>query len=111
MWITVLAEAVFVFPFLFCFEARAAQPDRIEIIRGPGGTIWGANAVNGVINIITKEAKDSHGGLVSAGAGNVDQGIGQRTLWRGKFEILLSCLRHRVWTRPRAAYAKVTWSK
>jgi len=44
--------------------------DRIEIIRGPGGTIWGPNAVNGVINIITKSAKDTHGDLVSAGGGN-----------------------------------------
>jgi iron complex outermembrane recepter protein len=49
--------------------------DRIEIIRGPGGTIWGPNAVNGVINIITKSAKDTHGMLVSALGGNVDQGI------------------------------------
>jgi iron complex outermembrane receptor protein len=44
--------------------------DRIEIIRGPGGTIWGPNAVNGVINIITKSSKDTHGELVSAGGGN-----------------------------------------
>jgi signal transduction histidine kinase len=49
--------------------------DRIEIIRGPGGTIWGANAVNGVINIITKNAKDTHGIRVSAGSGNVEQGF------------------------------------
>jgi iron complex outermembrane receptor protein len=49
--------------------------DRIEIIRGPGGTIWGPNAVNGVINIITKGAKDTHGTMVSALGGNVDQGI------------------------------------
>ena len=48
--------------------------DRIEVIRGPGGTIWGPNAVNGVINIITKSAKDTQGALVSAGGGNVDQG-------------------------------------
>jgi iron complex outermembrane receptor protein len=47
--------------------------DRIEVIRGPGGSIWGANAVDGVINIITKKAKDTRGGLVSAGGGNVDQ--------------------------------------
>ena len=49
--------------------------DRIEIIRGPGGTIWGPNAVDGVINIITKTAKETHGTLVSAGGGNVEQGF------------------------------------
>jgi len=48
--------------------------ERIEVIRGPGGTIWGANAVNAVINIITKSAKDTHGTLVSSGGGNLDQG-------------------------------------
>jgi len=47
--------------------------DRIEVIRGPGGTIWGTDAVNGIINIITKEAKDSQGLLVSAGGGSVDE--------------------------------------
>ena len=49
--------------------------DRIEVIRGPGGTIWGPNAFNGVINIITKSAKDTRGTLVSAGGGNVTQGL------------------------------------
>jgi iron complex outermembrane recepter protein len=49
--------------------------ERIEVIRGPGGTIWGANAVNAVINIITKNAKDTRGMLVSTGGGNVDQGF------------------------------------
>jgi iron complex outermembrane recepter protein len=49
--------------------------DRIEVIRGPGGTIWGPNAVNGVINIITKSSKDTHGTLVSAGGGNEEQGF------------------------------------
>ena len=48
--------------------------ERIEVIRGPGGTIWGANAVDGIINIITKSAKDTHGALASLGGGNVDQG-------------------------------------
>jgi iron complex outermembrane recepter protein len=49
---------------------------RVEVIRGPGGTIWGANAVNGVINIITKSAKDTRGFLASLSGGNVDQGVG-----------------------------------
>lgn len=50
--------------------------DRIEVIRGPAGTLWGANAVNGVINIITKNAKETQGGLVSAGGGTEEQGFG-----------------------------------
>src|SRR3989449_8476336 len=49
--------------------------ERIEVIRGPGGTIWGANAVNAVINIITKNARDTRGTLASIGGGNLDQGF------------------------------------
>ena len=47
--------------------------DRIEVVRGPGGTMWGANAVNGVINIITKEAAQTQGLLVSALGGSLDR--------------------------------------
>jgi iron complex outermembrane receptor protein len=43
--------------------------DRIEVISGPGATLWGANAVNGVINIVTRSARDTQGALISAGAG------------------------------------------
>lgn len=48
--------------------------DRIEIIRGPGGTIWGANAVNGVINIVTKAAEETQGSLLTVAAGKEMQG-------------------------------------
>jgi iron complex outermembrane receptor protein len=51
--------------------------DRIEVIRGPGATLWGANAVNGVINIITKKAGDTLGGLVTAGGGTEEKGFGE----------------------------------
>lgn len=49
--------------------------ERIEVIRGPGAVMWGANAVNGVINIITKKAKDTEGNLFVAGGGNQEQGF------------------------------------
>ncbi len=47
--------------------------DRIEVIRGPGATLWGANAVNGVINIITKSARETQGTLVSTTVGTEDR--------------------------------------
>jgi iron complex outermembrane receptor protein len=50
--------------------------EQIEIIRGPGATLWGANAVNGVINIRTKSAEETQGTLVYGGAGNVETGFG-----------------------------------
>src|SRR5207302_3865523 len=50
--------------------------DRIEVIRGPGATLWGANAVNGVINIISKKAKDTQSAIVTAGAGTEERGSG-----------------------------------
>lgn len=50
--------------------------DRIEVVRGPGGSLWGANAVNGIINIITKKAEDTHGWLASGGGGTLEHGFG-----------------------------------
>lgn len=49
--------------------------ERIEVIRGPGATMWGANAVNGVVNIITKDSKETLGTTITAGGGNVDQAL------------------------------------
>jgi len=70
--------------------------DRIEVIRGPGASQWGANAVNGVINIITKKAADTRGLLLSVTGGNQEQPVvtaryggdaGANTHWRvyGKY--------------------------
>ncbi|MEX2301720.1 MAG: TonB-dependent receptor [Bryobacterales bacterium] len=50
--------------------------ERIEVVRGPGATMWGSNAVNGVINIITRHASETQGGLVSGGGGNQEGGFG-----------------------------------
>lgn len=50
--------------------------DRIEVVRGPGASVWGANAVNGVINIINKPAAATQGGLLSLGTGSLAPGIG-----------------------------------
>src|SRR5262249_12409705 len=41
--------------------------DGIEVVRGPGGTIWGANAVNGIVNVITKNSQETQGGLAILG--------------------------------------------
>ena len=50
--------------------------DRIEVIRGPGATLWGANAVDGVINVITKKAKATQSAIVTAGAGTEERAAG-----------------------------------
>jgi iron complex outermembrane recepter protein len=49
--------------------------ERIEVIRGPGATLWGTNAVNGVINIITRNSRDTQGALVSASTGTLEDGL------------------------------------
>jgi iron complex outermembrane recepter protein len=56
--------------------------ERIEVISGPGGTLWGANAVNGVINVITRNAQDTAGGLVSLAASGHERDAGAR--WGGQ---------------------------
>ena len=49
--------------------------ERIEVIRGPGATIWGANAVNGVINLISKSSSETQGTYAIAGSGNIENGF------------------------------------
>ena len=56
--------------------------ERIEVISGPGGTVWGTNAVNGVINVTTRAAGTTRGGLAAAGAGNKEAGISVRQGWQ-----------------------------
>ncbi len=51
--------------------------DRIEVIRGPGPTLWGENAVNGVINVITRSVRDTVGTYFSAGAGTYERGFAE----------------------------------
>jgi iron complex outermembrane recepter protein len=66
--------------------------DRIEVIRGPGAALWGANAVNGVINVISKSARETQGGLVRLVAGTEDRAfatlrhggrLGEKAWYRG----------------------------
>lgn len=56
--------------FWDALDTPIADIDRIEVIRGPGATLWGANAVNGVINIVTRKARVDDGTLVELGGGN-----------------------------------------
>ncbi len=53
-----------------------ADVDRIEVVSGPGATLWGANAVNGVINIVSKNARDTQGTLIEGGGGSFLQDYG-----------------------------------
>jgi iron complex outermembrane receptor protein len=54
-------------------DVPADNIDRIEVISGPGATLWGANAVNGVINIITRKASETQGAMIDIGGGGLVQ--------------------------------------
>ena len=57
-------------------DAFLEDVEQIEVVRGPGATVWGANAVNGVVNIISKSAANTQGFLVTGGGGNTERGFG-----------------------------------
>lgn len=66
--------------------------EQIEVVRGPGATLWGANAVNGVINIITKNSKETQGAKLSAAGGAQERGLisgwfGRRLGTTGSFRV------------------------
>lgn len=77
--------------------------DRIEVISGPGGTLWGANAVNGVINVITKTARDTEGALLSGGGGSYLKGFGNARYGGRRPGFVSARLRHGLWPRKYAA--------
>ena len=88
--------------------------ERIEVIRGPGATLSGANAVNGVVNIITKRAKDTQSGLVTAGGGSQEGGVTTvrygGTLWnRGHYRFFTDYLPHYASTDSRGREATDDW--
>src|SRR5467141_2227275 len=59
-------------------EVLLSDVERIEVISGPGATLWGANAVNGVINVITRRASDTQGAFAYGRAGSLERGLGAR---------------------------------
>jgi iron complex outermembrane receptor protein len=87
--------------------------ERIEVISGPGATLWGANAVNGVINIITRNSRDTQGGLVTLTGGNKDSGgsarFGGRIDDNTTFRIYAMDFNHGNTTTANGADANDSW--
>ncbi len=79
-------------------EVMLEDVERIEVVSGPGGTLWGVNAVNGVINVITRDSAGTTGGLVSAGTGNHESKLafrhGGALPGGGHFRVHASARRH-----------------
>ncbi|HET6655068.1 MAG TPA: TonB-dependent receptor [Gammaproteobacteria bacterium] len=99
--------------------------ERIEVISGPGGALWGANAVNGVINIITRPAAETQGGLLAAGLGtdhshltlqyggelgpNASYRVYGTSLHDDTFEAPDGSIKHDEWTKHQAGF-RVDWT-
>jgi len=90
--------------------------ERIEVISGPGGTLWGSNAVNGVINIITRHTNDTQGKLVTLSAGNQDRGsagfrLGGKLSDEGTYRIYAKHSEHDDTALANGASAFDSWRK
>lgn len=100
--------------------------ERIEVVSGPGGTLWGANAVNGVINIITRKAADTQGGVVTLGVGDqyssaslqyggaLDDDLHYRIyakdFYQRAFDSTSGTSQHDGWSKPQGGF-RVDWDK
>ena len=89
--------------------------ERIEVISGPGTTLWGTNAVNGVINVITRRAADTQGGMAFVGTGNLEGGFGARYGSKlgtdGSFRIYAKSFDRGDTTKENGTTAGDSWSK
>ncbi len=106
-------------------DVPAANIDRIEVISGAGGTLWGANAVNGVINVITRKSADTQGGLVTLGVGTdyrsaalqyggaLDETLHYRIyaqdFYQRPFNNAAGANAHDGWTRPQGGF-QLDWT-
>jgi iron complex outermembrane recepter protein len=100
--------------------------ERIEVVSGPGGTLWGANAVNGVINIITRKASDTPGGVVTLGAGDqyssaalqyggkldddVDYRVYAKDFYQRALDTAAGTSAHDGWSKPQGGF-RIDWDK
>ena len=89
--------------------------ERIEVIRGSGGTLWGANAVNGVINIITRHARETEGTYAEAKAGNLESGMairhGAKLGEDGYFRAYAKLDKHGAMDAPNGQSANDAWDQ
>jgi iron complex outermembrane receptor protein len=105
-------------------DVLADNVERIEVVGGPGGTLWGANAVNGVINIITRKASDTAGGVAVIQAGDqygsvalqyggaltdkIDYRVYFKDFYQRSFNSAAGVSAHNGWSRPQAGY-RLDW--
>ena len=99
--------------------------ERIEVISGPAGTLWGANAVNGVINIVTRKASDTQGGYLDLGVGDQESSaavqygghfaddlayrVYAKDFYQRAFDSAPGVSAHDGWSRPQAGF-RLDWT-